>query len=122
KDKLSMWSDREVTSFWHARQHADLLGVPYDRYIISVMNRAIEVGATHLPSPNQLYSDQIAAHVEKDLAPVRAAGTIPLLPRDCNPRFFAENYTGDPVQVAALDAIEAEIHKAGKVRRAGMLS
>lgn len=118
---LSMCRDRDFTCFWRARQHADLLGVPYDRYILSVMNRDIERGTTELPAPNQLYSDGLARYVEKELAPLRKSGTIGLLPLDCNPRFFAENFIGDSVQLAALDAIEADVRDAGKVNQVGKL-
>ncbi|GAB3091350.1 hypothetical protein [Lysobacter terrae] len=118
RTNLSMCSDRAFTCFWRARQHADLLGVPYDRYMISVMGRASEIGTTELPSPNQLYGDDLAPYVEEDLAPLRKSGTIELIPRDCDPRFLVENHMGDPVQRAALDAIEAEIRRAGKAKHA----
>jgi hypothetical protein len=119
---LSMCSNRQITCFWRARQHADLLGVPYEQYIISVMLRATDIGAEELPAPNQLYGDDLQVYVAKDLAPKLASGTIPLMPRDCDPRLFAENYRGDPVQIAALDAIEAEVRKAGKSGQASELA
>ncbi|WP_342316127.1 hypothetical protein [Lysobacter sp. FW306-1B-D06B] len=119
---LSAWPDARITMFWRARQHADALGVPYGRYIIAAMNKASDDGTSELPAPNQLYSDDVVAHVSKQLAGLFKSGTIPLLPRDCNPRFFSENYTGDPVQRGALDAIEADIRKTGKVNQAARLA
>lgn len=122
KDHLAMWPNSYVTTLWRARQRADALGMPYDRYIISGMDRANKRGTSYIPTPNQLYEDAVVADIEKDRDRLRKDGRIELLPRDCNPNFFSENYVADPVQVAARDAITAEILSTGKSRRAAVLA
>lgn len=122
KSALSMYPNSQITMFWRARQHADALGMPYDRYIIAVMDRANELGTTELPAPNQLYADDMVRHAAKELDVLCKARVVHLLPRDCDPRFFAENYVGDPVQIAALDAIEFEVRALGMNSQAPRLS
>lgn len=109
KHHLSMWPDRGITSLWRARQHADLLGMPYEWYVIAAMRSARDRGTTELPAPNQLYGAKVFADVERHLQEWQKANRFDVMPRDCDPHFLEENFQGCPVQLAALDAIEKDI-------------
>lgn len=122
KDSLAMWSKREVASFWRARQHADALGMSYGPYITATMNRAVELGYKRLPAPNQLYTPELLSHAIAVHDNNSASRRYGLLPNDCDARFFAENFAGDLVQLAALDAIEADVRMAGVSKGARRLA
>lgn len=50
---------RTTTCIWKARQSADLLGMPYDVFCMSGMKAAIGRIWQRIPSPSQLYSENI---------------------------------------------------------------
>lgn len=52
-------SYKTMTMIWKARQKADELGVPYDIFCMSGMKAAIGRIWQRIPSPAQLYSDNI---------------------------------------------------------------
>lgn len=122
KHALTAWSRREVAAFWRARQHADAMGIPYDRYFTGAFNYANEKGWSKIPAPNQLYAPEIVGGVLEYWSTIQKDRRVELLPRDCDPRFFAENYVGDKVQIEALDAIQRDVESRGIAFSAGLLS
>lgn len=122
KDRqLTSWSRREIAGFWQARRHADALGIPYERYFIGAFHKADALNWKKLPAPNQLYTPEILEAVQDYWVTIQRDRRVDLLPNDRNPRFFAENFIGDKVQVEALDAIQKDIEGASGNRRAGLL-
>lgn len=105
-----------MSALWHARSVADTVGLPYPVYIETVMRGCMASEKwTHIPRPNQLYH-------ALDVARARHALTMPIVTehlyaKDWDPRFSAENYSGDPVQIKALahlcDLVEASPEPAG---------
>lgn len=56
-------SFRNTTGIWKARQSADLLGIPYDVFCMSGMKAAIGRVWQRIPSPAQLYSENIMLQI-----------------------------------------------------------
>jgi hypothetical protein len=48
----------ELTSFWRARQKADLYGLPYKVFIEVAFDQLMAGGWQRFPHPNQLYAEQ----------------------------------------------------------------
>lgn len=112
----------DFTSIWRARQRADALGVPYERFVIALMQDADENGALELPRPNQLCSDAKLPLLIERLDQQRAAGLFDPFSGDFDPRFYASNFTGDQQQHAALDWMQEQIDGAGAARKPVLLS
>jgi hypothetical protein len=107
----------DFTSIWRARQRADALGVPYERFVIALMQDADDNGTLELPRPNQLCSDAKLPLLIERLDQQRAAGLFDPFRGDFDPRFYAINFTGDQQQHAALDWIQEQIDGAGAARK-----
>jgi len=112
----------DFTSIWRARQRADALGVPYERFVIALMQDADDNGALELPRPNQLCSDAKLPLLIERLDQQRAEGLFDPFRGDLDPRFYASNFTGDQQQQAALDWMQEQIDKAGAARKPVLLS
>jgi hypothetical protein len=52
-------SNRELTSFWGARQFADELGVPYKFFVDHAFEAVFRIGWKKFPRPNQLYGANV---------------------------------------------------------------
>jgi len=92
----------EINSLWHARQHADAIGMRYDMFLEAVMGWATNTkGRKHFPRPNQLYG---AKQVELALDQwKRQKDIIPrLFAEDWDDRFFQQNTNFDPPRRQAL--------------------
>lgn len=107
----------DFTSIWRARQRADALGVPYERFVIALMQDADDNGTLELPRPNQLCSDAKLPLLIERLEQQRAAGLFNPFRGDFDPRFYAINFTGDQQQHAALDWMQEQIDRAGSARK-----
>lgn len=112
----------DFTSIWRARQRADALGVPYERFVVALMQDADDNGTLELPRPNQLCSDAELPLLIERLDQQRAAGLFDPFRGDFDPRFYAVNFTGDQQQQAALDWMQEQIDRAGSARKAVLIS
>lgn len=121
-ERLSGLESGDFTSIWRARQRADALGVPYERFIIAFMQDADDNGALELPRPNQLCGDEKLPLLIEQLDQQRAAGLFDPFSGDFDPRFYSVNFTSDQQQQAALDWMEEQIDKAGAARKPVLLS
>jgi len=115
-----------MNALYCARQFADSLGIPYQRFIVNMFERLMTVGSyRRVPMPSQLYpprklrkrksrkkfmtkSGKRVDH--KALRHGRAVQEAELpkcdvLDYNWDPRFFASNYIGDPAQQRALRAL-----------------
>ncbi|MGO4220779.1 hypothetical protein AB4Y64_02780 [Lysobacter sp. TAF61] len=115
-------SAAEMTALWHARQHADQIGVPYPFFIRAAIELAIQRWTKkRVPRPNQLWR-------ESQLAAIRRAwneeyGRRTFMPSpEWDLRFLAQKYRGDPAQLACLDIIERDVYRAGFGNQAARLS
>lgn len=119
--RLTSWSRREIAGFWQARRHADALGIPYERYFTGAFHKADALNWKKIPAPNQLYTPEILAAVQDYWVTIQKDRRVDLFPHNYDPRFFAENYIGDKVQVEALDAIQRDVEGVAGYKRAGLL-
>lgn len=119
---IAALSPRDFTSMWRARQVADSMTAPYDRFVIARFNHADTYGTKQLPTANQIRSDENLWVVENALRDLRDAGRIDPFEGNFDPRFYAINYTGDVQQRAVLDIIEAEVNAAGPASKAKRLA
>lgn len=110
---LSSWYPGEINCLWQARQEADLMGIPYTLYLRIAFKATLEeIGYQQNPTPNQLLQPRVVKAIREankrsgDLAAVKAYE-----PSRLNPMFLAENYIGDPIQIAAHDDLEARIKR-----------
>lgn len=111
----------DFASIWRARQRADAMGVPYERYVIELMLDADASGTRQLPRPNQLCSDSKLPMLLERLEEKRAEGVFDPFAKDFDPRFYAANFVGDQQQLDALAWIEEQIAKAGRARKPVLL-
>lgn len=102
-------SPAELSSLWHARQEADILGIPYDFFIRQGMESAINRwNDKRVPRPNQLWGKSQRADITA--AWVNHVGTGGHLPRDeWDTRFKAESFRGEAPQEACLSLIESYV-------------
>lgn len=111
----------DFTSIWRARQRADAIGVPYERYVIELMLDADANGTRQLPRPNQLCSDSKLPMLLERLEEKRAEGFFDPFAGDFDPRFYAVNFVDDQQQLDTLAWIEEQIAKAGRARKPVLL-
>lgn len=111
----------DFTSIWRARQRADAMGVPYERYVIELMLDADANGTRQLPRPNQLCSDSKLPMLLERLEEKRAEGFFDPFAGDFDPRFYAVNFVDDQQQLDTLAWIEEQIAKAGRARKPVLL-
>lgn len=121
-ERLSGLESGDFASIWRARQRADAIGVPYEWFVIALMQDADDNGTLELPRPNQLCSDAKLPLLIQRLDQQRAAGLFDPFRGDFDPRFHASNFTGDQQQNAALDWIQEQIDRAGAARKPVLLS
>ncbi|WP_164147009.1 hypothetical protein [Stenotrophomonas maltophilia] len=112
----------DFTSIWRARQRADAMGVPYERYVIELMLDADASGTRQLPRPNQLCADSKLPMLVERLEEKRAEGLFDPFAEDFDPRFYAANFVGDQQQLDALTWMEEQIANAGIARRPVLLN
>lgn len=53
-----IFKSRDLYAIWMARQHADLLCIPYGFLMHFAIRRQLNMTLRHMPRPNQLYSDE----------------------------------------------------------------
>lgn len=120
-ERISGLEAGDFTSIWRARQRADAMGVPYERFVIELMLDADANGTRQLPRPNQLCSDSKLPMLLERLEEKRAEGFFDPFAKDFDPRFYAANFVGDQQQLDALAWIEEQIAKAGRARKPVLL-
>ncbi len=84
---------KTINSLWKARQFADTIGAKYRKYLFVAFRHLVDRNYTHLPLPNQLYSEHVIEAADKHCNDIDLGfrGTI-------DPRFLTSNYVGEPVQ------------------------
>lgn len=122
RNDLEALDNKTFVALYRARQRADAIGMPYTQYIGYVMRRYEERGSAHVPAPNQLLSDDLLPGLIETHEAQRKDPSAALFPTNFDPRFYAMNYVGDPVQLMALEAITSEINSAGPARKANLLA
>lgn len=120
-ERISGLEAGDFTSVWRARQRADAMGVPYERFVIVFMEDADANGTRQLPRPNQLCSDSKLPLLIARLDEQRANGVFDPFAGDFDSRFYAVNFVGDQQQLDALAWIEEKISKAGIARKPVLL-
>lgn len=107
---LYSWPDGDIVALWQARQHADLLGLPYRYYLSQAFEHCFAAGYQRCPAPNQIWREPIVKAVESAAKKgVELAAFKEYRPGVLHPMFLAENYRGYPVQVAAHDDLVAKV-------------
>lgn len=101
---LAVNDNREFSSLWKARQHADALGIPYPIFIRAAMDTAVQWNKfNQVPRPNQLLGDkQITAVIEEW---ERVKDTLVPFDMDWDARFRAPEHRTDPPRLAAVQAL-----------------
>lgn len=90
-----------MSALWKARAIADVHGVPYGVFLETILeSHLIKDRWNNPPRPNQLYGKLVGPRL-RDL-PTREMIGERLYSADWDQRFLAENYSGDPVQKAAI--------------------
>ena len=91
----------EITSLWHARQHADELGMPYENYLSAVMEWATsQRSRKEFPRPNQLYrAEQVKAASDRW---EKYQGVVALFDDSWDDRFFQQNSVLEPPRRKAI--------------------
>ena len=110
RTQLHMWPDCDIVALWQARQHADLLGLPYRYYIRQAFEYCQAAGYKRCPAPNQLWREPLRKAIEA--ASKHGAGRIAYTEYRADvlhPMLLAENYRGHPIQVAAHDDLAAKV-------------
>lgn len=109
---------RSITGFWKARQMADRMGMPYDFYCEAAMLFADVARWDNLPTPIQLYSDNIPEHLRTTDFAVsmltyigskwldRLGTSIPYATHEA---YLIENFKGGVEQVAYLNFLSDKI-------------
>ena len=107
---LHSWPDGDIVALWQARQHADVLGLPYRYFLRQAFEHCFAAGYKRCPTPNQIWRDPVVEAVESAAKKgVERAAFEEYRPGALHPMFLAENYRGYPVQVAAHDDLVAKI-------------
>lgn len=110
RTQLHAWPDADIVALWQARQHADLLGLPYRYYIRQAFEHCMAAGYKRCPAPNQIWREPVRKAIEE--ASKHGAGRIAYTEYRADvlhPMFLAENYRGHPIQVAAHDDLAAKV-------------
>ena len=106
-----------MNALWTARASADAAGMPYDLYLETVFDgHLLRDKWKRPPRPNQLYG-KLAFPRTRDM-PTAEQIAARLYGPGWNPRFFAEAYSGDPVQEAAITLMKDVVAKAPDPTRA----
>lgn len=93
-----------ISSLWRARQQADALCMPYQKYLFPLMQHALEEeGHTRLPLPNQLYDLAQIKHVVEDWT--QSTRDVTPDTRDWDERLLAINYSGTLAQRHSHDVL-----------------
>ena len=58
----NIFESRDLNAMWMARQHTDLLGIPYGFLMHFARQRSFNMTMRHMPRPNQLYAEEF--HVD----------------------------------------------------------
>ncbi|MHC9086265.1 hypothetical protein ACYX7E_14735 [Luteimonas sp. RIT-PG2_3] len=107
RKNLSLWPDSDIIALWHARQHADYLGVPYEFYLRQAFKYRLWSGYKRCPMPNQMWHGKVLQVVSDEYQ--RHGGrhsNTSYFEDPIHPMFYAENYREHPIQIAAhLDLI-----------------
>lgn len=83
------------TSYWHGRQMADLLGIPYEIYLdLAFEYRLRYWNRPYMPQPQHLYSDMIVDRIQQRWPELQAAR----LYTSDHPAYLMENYQNLPQQ------------------------
>lgn len=107
---LYAWPDSDIVALWQARQHADLLGVPYRYYLRQAFEYCFSAGYKRCPAPNQIWRDPVLKAVDTEAKRgVSLAASKEYSPERLDSMFLAENYRGHPVQVAAHDDLVTKV-------------
>ena len=130
-DCIFMLPARSITGFWKGRQMADALGIPYDFYCEHAMLFADVARWENLPTPIQLYSENVPEHLRTTDFAVsmvtfiankwfdRQANMITFAKHEA---YLAENYCGSPAQAAyvnhLVERIQSSNHRAAALASA----
>lgn len=95
-DVEGLFSSRELTAVWRARQAFDAIGCRYEYGLDNIMNRFLERGWRVFPRPNQLYAEEVILDV-RDAWRRECKAVLQLAKHE---RFLTENYVGHPDQIA----------------------
>jgi len=103
----------ELTSFWRARQTADLYGLPYKIFIRSAFEHLTRGGWERLPHPNQLYAKRHLEQILVASAKYWEEYKHSLFGRSFShlPEYRAEAFCSFPAQMAHLECV-ADLLKA----------
>ena len=101
---LELNAATNISCLWHARQQADELSIPYEKYLFPLFHHAIEVeGHSRLPLPNQLYHLAQLTHVVDTWEEWVRDGTF--VTRHWDDRLLAVNYQGTKPQQHCHDVL-----------------
>jgi hypothetical protein len=95
-DVEGLFSSRELTAVWRARQSFDAIGCRYEFGLDNIMNRFLQRGWHVFPRPNQLYAEEVILDV-RDAWLRECKSVIQLAKQE---RFLTQNYVGHPDQIA----------------------
>jgi len=100
---------RELTSFWHARQFADLIGVPYEFFVQAAMDWHLRSQWKHLPRPNQLIcaakGPRVLDHIRDSWTSLTGAS----FRYSRLPHYRQENFVGLPAQLTHREHVIKQI-------------
>lgn len=109
RERLWVWPDQDIIALWRARQLADMIGVPYQFYVRTAFSACMAAGYSRCPAPLDMLRDPIVEQVEAEF---KRTGGLRSWAEYCadkvHPMLLAENYKGDPIQVAAHDDLLAK--------------
>lgn len=87
-----------ISSLWRARQKADELGIPYEKYLFPLIRHALEEeGHSRIPLPNQLYDIAQLTYVHDQWEEWVRDGVFTTREWDC--RLKAVNFRGNLAQL-----------------------
>jgi hypothetical protein len=87
-----IFQSRDLNAMWMARQHADLLGIPYGFLMNLARQRNLNMTMRHMPRPNQLYSEEF--HVDLQAAWAQRCTEFLQLPMSADFRVRLNAYGG----------------------------
>lgn len=111
---------RTITGFWKGRQMADRMGMPYDFYCEAAMLFADVARWENLPTPIQLYSDNVPEHLRTTDFAVSMLTFIgskwldriqTSIPYATHEAYLVENFKGGPEQIAYLNYLGDKIRE-----------
>lgn len=102
--------NRQISSFWRARQRADQLGIPYEVFLEATMAWATnQKDRKQLPAPNQLYSAKALKAAQELWEQTR--DTVSLFSDDWDPRLFVGD---EKTSLARAQAVQLLIRRVSK--------